>query len=279
MADEKEENIGSFYMGRVRPPPEPKRSLPPGVLTVIALAALGGIIWYAYPRGAEKYTNVDVPLVKADTAPIKAVPANPGGMEVSHQDSTAFDPLQKNGGQEVEKLMPTPEQPLDKDQAIKEEDVKPVASSPALPPKLDMQMKETGNGTEEIVPKAEPVKTEPAKTAPVKTASAAPPAKAEADSQDEADDQATDKPAAADTQYEVQLGSYHEMTDAKKDWDHFQKKYPPYFSKLKMRLVKVDIPAKGTYYRLQAGVVSKDRAHAICDALKADKKGCILAKK
>jgi hypothetical protein len=145
MADEKpeakkDEEIGSFYMGRMRPPPEPKRLLPPGVLTLFALAALGGIIWYAYPRGAEKYTNVDVPMVKADTAPIKAKPASPGGMEVSHQDSTVFDPLQKNGGNEVEKIMPTPEQPLDKNQAIKAEEIKPIASSPALPPKLNMQV-------------------------------------------------------------------------------------------------------------------------------------------
>ncbi len=55
MAEEKKEDeaIGSFYMGRPRTPPEPKRLLPPGVLTIIALAALGGIVWYAYPRGAE----------------------------------------------------------------------------------------------------------------------------------------------------------------------------------------------------------------------------------
>src|SRR4051812_9871741 len=118
MAEEEkkeEENIGSFYIGRTRPAPVPKRLLPPGALTLFALAMLGGIIWYAYPRGAERYTNLDVPVVKADTAPIKEKPESPGGMEVSHQDSTAFDPLQKNASAEVEKLTPAPEQPMDKD--------------------------------------------------------------------------------------------------------------------------------------------------------------------
>ena len=326
MADEEkkdEENIGSFYMGRVRPPPEPRRFLPPGVLTIIALAALGGIVWYAYPRGAEKYTKVDVPLVKADTAPIKAAPANPGGMEVRHQDSTVFDPLQKNGGAEVEKIMPTPEQPMDKDQAIKAEEIKPIAASPTLPPKLDMQVKDAGNGTEKIEPKAEEVKPPPVAVPPVmepaKVAAAVPPPKVEVvkpvprkeeePAKDYTDylnaDEPADKPAAKpaevpvakakaapaakttaattssspDTKYEIQLGSYREEADGKRDWVRLQKKYADHLGKLKMRLVKADIPGKGTYYRLRAGTVSKDKAHAICDALKADHGvGCILAK-
>ncbi len=86
--------------------------------------------------------------------------------------------------------------------------------------------------------------------------------------------------SASGATYEVQLGSYRETADAKKDWSRFQKKYAEYLGKLKMRLVKADITGKGTYYRLRAGTVSKDRAHAICDALKADHGvGCILAKR
>jgi hypothetical protein len=294
MADEKkdDENIGSFYMGRMRPRPEPKRLLPPGALTLIALAALGGIIWYAYPRGAEKYTNVDVPLVKADTAPIKAAPANPGGMEVRHQDSTVFDPLQKNPGAEVEKLAPTPEEPMDREQAIKDLEAKlPVVAPSTVPPPLNPPVKDANNGAEKIMPKAEDVSPPPVAVPPqpavVKIASAAPPPEAEVKKEqpqeDDATDEATDKPAAAPAasgaKYEVQLGSYRETADAKKDWDRFQKKYAGYLGKLKMRLVKADIPGKGTYYRLRAGTISKDRAHEICDALKSDHGvGCILAK-
>jgi len=301
MADEEvkpgkgEENIGSFYMGR-RPPQPPKRLLPPGVLTVFALAALGGIIWYAYPRGAERYTNLDVPVVKADTAPIKEKPASPGGMEVSHQDSTVFDPLQKNGNAEVEKLTPSPEQPLDKDQAIKDEVIKPIATSPNAPPQL--QINQAANGAEEIIPKAPDAKppvmvqTPPPTPAPVTTPAPAPMAastpKPEAkpvpkvaapkeDTSDEAEDIKADTGPA---NYEVQLGSYRETDEAKKDWNRLQKKFADQLAGLKMRLVKADIPGKGTYYRLRAGVISKDKAHEICDALKEEHGvGCILAKK
>ena len=330
-ADKKEEEIGSFYMGRMRPPPLPKRFLPPGVLTILALAALGGIIWYAYPRGTERYTNLDVPVVKADTAPIKEKPENPGGMEVSHQDSTVFDPLQKNGGTEVEKIMPTPEQPMDKEQALKSEEIKPVAPSPNVPPRLDMQVKQTAGGAEEIIPaapEAKPAVTQPPaaqppvavpapapKPEPEKVAAVEPqprpaeikpkeevakpaaetkpkeyvkpkvaakkePVKKEAAKKEPVKTMPKNDKVVSGADYEVQLGSYREQADAGKDWPRLQKKYATQLAGLKMRLVKADIPGKGIYYRMRAGVISKDKAHAICDALKTTHGvGCILAKK
>jgi len=112
MDKKKDDNLGSFYMGRMRSLPQPKRQLPPGLLTAVALFVLVGILWYAYPRGAEKYTSMDVPVVKADTSPIRAQPENPGGIEVLHQDSTAFDSLAKKAPRAVEKLRPASEEPL-----------------------------------------------------------------------------------------------------------------------------------------------------------------------
>jgi cell division septation protein DedD len=154
-------------------------------------------------------------------------------------------------------------------------------------------MKDAGNGVEEIVPTAKP--------APAKIASAGPPPlpvpkpaakkaqlqKDEDTAADDADDDAATKkttpkhaasPSSADAKYEVQLGSYAEIADAKKDWDRLKEKYASYLGNLKMRLVKVNVPDKGTRYHLQAGVITKDRAHEICAALKnAHGVGCILA--
>src|SRR5262249_24589967 len=105
----------SFYMGRMRPPPEPDRMLPKGALTGIAVLAFIGIIWYAYPQGAEKYTDVNVPIVTADTAPYKSAPVDPGGMEVRHQDSTVFETLdKKTTSKKPEKVTSKTETPLDK---------------------------------------------------------------------------------------------------------------------------------------------------------------------
>lgn len=310
-----EENIGSFYMGRMRPPPEPKRVLPPGVLSIVAIAALGGIIWYAYPRGAERYTDMDVPVVKADNAPIKEAPADPGGMEVRHQDSTVFDPLEKKPGAEVEKLQPPPEQPLDKDAVIKSADAKsPLPASEA--PKLDLQMKDAGNGTEKIVPVASSAtlkNTAPAAPAVKPVAESKAPAKstaksvtksAVADDSDDETDEVKEAPKAIPAKaavvpgktavvaapakavapvsgeaYEVQLGSYRDMEGLKKDWSRLQKKFSSQLGKLTMRAVKASIAGKGTFYRLQAGTVSKDTAQGICTTIKSAKGVCILAKK
>lgn len=251
------ENIGSFYMGRTRTPAEPKRQLPPGLLTTVALFALAGIIWYAYPRGAEKYTDIDVPVVKAETAPIKMEPVDPGGMEVPHQDSTVFEPLEKKPAAEVEKLQPTPEEPLDKDQALgAAEEEKPAVPAKLAPElSLDLQMKDPKSGTEKVVTKpaeeVTPAKKEESRTAPVITSGKS----------------------------YIQLGSYRSTAGAKKDWEKLKKKYPDLLGKLAMKTEKTDIAGKGTFYRLQAGKVTEARAREICAVLKtANSGGCFLVR-
>jgi len=258
--DKKEdENLGSFYMGRSRMPPQPKRHFPQGLLTAVILLAFAGIIWYAYPRGAEKYVDMDVPVVKADTSPVKAEPVDPGGMEVPHQDSTVFDPLEKKASGEVEKLLPTPEEPMDKEAAIQsaEGPTPPPPVEANIAPKLDLapQTQESSNITEKLVPReAEPV-------APAKAESKSVPA------------------APASGNVYIQLGSYRDMDGLKKDWEWVKKKYPDFLGKLTMKTEKVDLPAKGTYYRLQAGKVTEARAREICDVLKKSiPGGCLLVK-
>ncbi len=289
MADDNEDgNIGSFYMGRVRPPPEPKRLLPPGVLTLFALAVLGGIVWYAYPRGAR---NADVPVIKANTAPIKSAPANPGGMKIPFQHSTAFNPLTKNGGSTMEKLTPPPAQPMDKTAAIKA-----LQAKMAAPAKLDMQVKQVGHGVEELLPptpKARPpvkvASAAPQKAKSVKTVAAQPKAAQKAAVVKKTAVQKTSvikAPAhkmvpavAGGKQFEVQLGSYRDMAGAKSYWTSAKSKFASVLRHLDMRIVRADIAGKGTYYRLRAGPVSKDNGNAICDALKAARRPCILARR
>ncbi|MCE9507084.1 MAG: SPOR domain-containing protein [Alphaproteobacteria bacterium] len=273
--DKKEdENIGSFYMGRSRTSPQPRRLFPPGVLTTIAVLAFAGIVWYAYPRGAEKYSDIDVPVVKADTAPIKAEPVDPGGMEVPHQDSTVFEPLDKNASGEVEKLLPAPEEPVDKDTALKSEaDANPPAEAAKLAPSaaLDLQAKDAKDGMEKM-PLSEPEIVPPA------AVEAAPPAPAPAVKAEETKAAPPVEDKAVGTKY-IQLGSFRDAAGAKKDWERIKAKNPDLLGKLTMKTEKVDLPAKGIYYRLQAGKVTEDRAKEICAALKKSVSGgCIVVK-
>ena len=62
----------------------------PLALALGALGAFGGIVVYAYylvDRGA---ADAGVPLIRAETAPIKVRPDSPGGMQVPHQDKEIY---------------------------------------------------------------------------------------------------------------------------------------------------------------------------------------------
>ena len=252
MNKKKDKNIGSFYMGRMRSPPQPKRQLPQGLLTAVALLALVGILWYAYPRGEEKYANMEVPIVKADTSPIRVQPESPGGMEVPHQDSTVFDPLAKKAPRVVEKLRPASEEPLDKEEVLKSvKSVKPLAAIKMAPKlNLDLRMKDEKNGVKKAVPKALPVKKK-AKLVSI----------------------------ASGGNIYIQLGSYRNSEAVKKDWKRLRKKYPQFLGSLSLKTERVNLPGKGVFYRLQAGKLTVKQAVKICTALKTSNSGgCILVR-
>jgi hypothetical protein len=292
-----EENLGSFYMGRMRPSPQPRRVLPRGMLTAVTLFSFAAIIWYAYPRGQERYSEIDIPVIAADRAAYKFKPDDPGGMEVLHQDSTVFDPLDKKAAGGVEKLRPKPEEPIAKPEVVK-------TSSPIdkTPHELDLQV---SHGTEKIIsaPEEKPVvKAEALKPAPVKAESpkAESPVAAIAKIEEKITTEnlpapATAKPAVAKTEpaagtpakakpapaasgVYIQLGAYHDVKGAKEQWTSLEKKYPELLKGLSMR-TEVNIGPKGTLNRLQAGRVSESRAKEICETLKkSGSVGCILVR-
>jgi cell division protein FtsN len=130
MSGKDDDTLGSFYMGRMKPGVEPRRVLPKGLLTVVTLLSFIAIIWYAYPTGQEKFAGKDIPLIAADKTAYKFKPEDPGGMEVPHQDSTVFAPLEKGGEKTVEKLRPAPEEPMDKDALIQPMKKPPIDTAP-----------------------------------------------------------------------------------------------------------------------------------------------------
>jgi hypothetical protein len=261
-----EENLGSFYMGRMRPTPQPRRVLPRGALTFVTLFAFAAIIWYAYPQGQERFSDIDIPVIAADKTAYKFKPDNPGGMEVRHQDSTVFDPLEKKETAGVEHLRPKPEEPM----------AKPQAASPSpldkTPRTLDLTA--VSNGAEKLIAAPE-VKPAPVKDAPKPVAEKPQPKAVTATA---APAQPANAGAAVAGVY-IQLGAFRELGDAKADWARLQKKFPESLGKLSMRTERADLGAKGVFYRLQAGKLPDVRAKEICSQLKAGgQPGCIIVK-
>lgn len=77
----------------------------------------------------------------------------------------------------------------------------------------------------------------------------------------------------------VQLGAFRSEAEANREWKKMQAKYKTSLGKLGMMVQKVEIPNKGTMYRLQAGpVASKDAARTLCKRLVAAGQGCFIAK-
>ena len=84
------------------------------LITVVVLAGGGSATaWLLLSDGMQPDDPYDVPLVKAQEAPVKVRPDKPGGLEVANRDKLVYGRLQGNGaGPKVEQLLPRLETPL-----------------------------------------------------------------------------------------------------------------------------------------------------------------------
>ena len=294
--DKDEETLGSFYMGRMQAPVENERVLPRGLLAGIVVVIFAGILWYAYPDSSENYDAGDVPVIKADAATYKFTPDDPGGMEVRHQDSTVFNPLVKKPAEDVERLLPKPEEPLNKQDAIQSGDTKPAVAKPAQEAGLNLApaAEDGGEGAEKVVSKDDAAKT-PTLTelatakapegpavdedapAVVKAEEAKPAEKAAVKEEPKAAEKKETASTGASGFY-MQLGAFRDTSKVNEEWSKMQKKFPKSLGGLSKRVEKADLGSKGTWYRLHAGPVAESKAREICTALKADGAGCMVKK-
>lgn len=273
---QEEEPIGSFYMGRMRRATSaPKRVMPRGTLTVLTVIFFAIIIWYAYPQGEEKNQGADIPVIRADTAAYKFPPEDPGGIEIRHQDSTIFDPLEKKGAEEIGAVLPETEAPLAQETVLLEG----VGEPPQL--NLEPQMQHISEETEKIIfpEKKEETKTE----TPGTPAAVVKPVRKGAATDTPA--AATKKPAATQKDKAVvwdvyiRLGSFRSLSGAKEEWMGMLRKYPSQLRGLNMRIVQVNLGQKGIYNRLEAGKMPEPRAREICKAIaERNPGGCIVVK-
>ena len=198
-----------------------------------------------------------VPEIHPDTAPVKVIPANPGGMQVPDQDSVL---LNREGKSPPEVLLPPPE-------AVKQ---RPIAATPPAPPPPPP------------APPAPAVTAAPAPAPPstpalqvtTATAAASPPAAIVPQAK------ASPPPASATAGgYRLQLGALGSEDAAKQEWLKLQKQQSDVLGKLALSVSRVDLGAKGTYYRIQAGpIADATQATQSCATLKSRNVGCILVK-
>jgi len=294
-----------------RPVPTPDRGMPPGMqpggpkraitagIALAAVAVFGVGIWFAYDQGVKRGASGAPPLIRADQSPAKVAPDNPGGMQVPNQDKQIFERLggnsQTQNGQ-VERLLPPPERPLERSPAnpsggtaaagnasVAANAAPAGSSAPTAGPAVTVQNRPAPQPVPNQAPagKAQQPTQQPAPAAaPPRAASAqplAPPTAQQTQASPQARTATPATTASAGGNAKVQLASLPEQAQAQATWSQLQRKFPNELDSLTPSFERVDLGARGTYYRVQAGPL-RDRAaaQALCEKLSAAKQGCLV---
>jgi hypothetical protein len=233
----------------------PRRPFGAAILAVGVMAIFAGGLWFAYHQGT-KHANVttaavspeQVPLIHADTDPVKVKPDKAGGMNVPDKD----DPLYslRPGANSAEHILPPPEAPA------------PRPTAP--PPAPAVTAAPSVSGAPAPLPAPPQVAALP-KPAPKPPEAAAKPADPAA------------KPAAAGAPMRVQLASLRTPEEARDEWARLKRENGDLLGKFTAVAVRADLGERGIYYRVEVGPVG-DRPAAIklCKALKERDLGCSL---
>ena len=180
-----------------------------GTVAALGLAAGLAVLW-AQPPQARAEAPSGIPLVKAETTPLKVKPANPGGLQIPHKDKSIYERFETH-----RKVVP--------------------AADPSKGPKKPHQLASTKPGEKTVAQDIGP--------------------------------------------YRIQLGSFSNTESAQKRWQELKRRHGDLVGSLQMVLERVEIRAKGTMVRLQAGPLkSADDVQKLCAALGKRKVSCLLVK-
>jgi cell division septation protein DedD len=221
-----------------------RRGLLATALTLLVMGAFAGGLWFAYQQGrhAAGGGDGDVPLLRADTRPMKVKPDNPGGMPIPDRDKLIYSEAKPA----VERLLPPPEKPMPKPTAPPPSAASPPAIAAAPPPQPVSAPQQPA-----VAPTAKPV------------APAMPPV----------------ANAARPGGVRIQLGSLRSEDLAREEWERLKKKNADLLGKLTANTTRADLGDKGIYYRITAGpVADKPAAERICGELQQRSVGCAIAR-
>jgi hypothetical protein len=297
--------------------PPKRRSIWPSIAVVAAASAFGGVIWYAYHQSPGNGGNGMPPLVKAEPGPVKVKPDDPGGQEIPFQDSTVYDRLTPNSDRKpvVEKLLPPPEEPATRTPPAPPPPAETANLAPPPPPAQGAQalppppapLQQAASPLPPAVDASAPTALAPAPGAIViqpppppqpKIVEAAPPPPLKPVAVEkpkpepkaaptsiaaliaEAGPAAAPAPKAASSggSYRLQLSAVRSADAVAGEWARLKRRYPE-LAGLTSSTSKVEVPDKGTFYRVEAGPLDEAAAKSTCTRLRGQGLGCIVVKR
>ena len=261
-----------------RPPPRRRRGLAAAGVIVGAVAIAAGV-WYVTQKLSDPAGESagELPLLIAETEPVKIKPKDPGGAEIPNRGTYVYKTLENEPQQQpVEQLLPAPEEPLPK----------PVDTGPKLDPVASVTLGETWKpeppaaettadltalleraaGEGEAAPEAETAPSEtPAETANVPAV------------EPEVIEVPASSPETEGTW--LQVAALQEQADVDTEWARLVKRYPQALGTAQRRVVPADLGARGLWYRVQAGPFANlPAAEAACRSIAAAGGACQVVK-
>lgn len=230
------------------------------VIALFVLAAFGGVVWLAYTRGVAQGRS-DAPRIIA---------AEPGPAKVAADGNAQTTPY---------KGLKIYQQPAPAD-----EEADRQVAAPPVETQPEAQAPETA-----VVTPPHPDLTKPAGTAPapLKVAKPAPPPPPEIRTTTPTTQtaEATAPPAEltpkapASGGFVLQIGAYKSQAEADAAWGAYRAKHAATLAGYSESVRRVELGAKGTWYRLRVGsFASKDAAASLCGKLTAEGGACFPAK-
>jgi cell division protein FtsN len=267
------------------------------VIALFVLAAFAGVVYLAYTQGVARGRS-DVPrIIAAQPGPAKVAAKEDSdapsfkGLKIYQQPA----PSDEAADRQVTPPPPAPDQSqtVEPETAPITSNVEAPAKAEAAPPKAALSKTEAAPPKTETPtakepplsvakslspPAAPPVaKAEPKVVPEPKAVKAAPPpAPAKVAT---AEPTPLVKSSAATGAYVLQIGAYKSEADADAAWRAYHAKHASALGSYSQDVKKVDLGAKGTWYRLRVGsFADKDAAKALCTKLAAEGGACFPAK-
>jgi hypothetical protein len=286
------------------------------LLVLAALVVIAGGATWAWVS-SHRAPEGPVPVIAADTTPEKVKPEDEGGMQVPNQNveilngqSSAEQPEtvlpppeqpvappttettdQANAAPQAPAITdePKPAEPAPTtDSATDQSAATPSVAAPAIPSVTAPEPGQAAAAPTPIVPEPQTQQAAPAPAeaapAPATTAEKpAEPAPAPAAPKAAEPTQTAAAPASpsvaptAGGNSRIQLAAVKSAAAANTQWTKLQKAHPALLGALSLNVQKVQVNG-ATYYRIQAGPLSRTQAKDLCSKLKAQKQDCIVAK-
>jgi cell division septation protein DedD len=232
-------------------------------LLVLAIMAVGVVARHILFGEAPRDHQISVPVIRADDKPIKVKPDDRGGMDVPNQDKLIYERLAaKKDEAPPERLLPPPEA-AQSPPAAAAKPAPPAAITAAATPSAPPATKAAPSPAATGAPPSPAKPTEPATPAkPTVPAAAAAPA---------------NSPGKGGG-WVVQLGAVRSEAEAKSEWARLKNMHKEQLNDLTSDIVRVDLGAKGIFWRVRGGPLDEAQARLLCADLTKQNQGCIIAR-